>query len=108
MNNELLIAQKRALSMLGLAVKAGKAATGEFAVERSLKDKEASLVILAADASPNTVKKFENICFHYQVPVIYLGDKESLGRAAGKDYRSCAAVSDPGMAVQIKKLTNNP
>ncbi len=90
--------------MLGLAMNAGKVLTGGFAVEKSVKNQEAHLVILAGDASDNTEKKFEKMCFYYKVPVLRLADKASLGRAVGKEYRSCVVVNDPGFAVQIKKL----
>ena len=51
----------RARSYLGLAKKAGKVRSGEFQTEEAVKKKLACLVILAADASDNTKKKFQNI-----------------------------------------------
>ena len=52
--------QDRIYSMLGLAMKAGKVVSGEFAVDKSIKDGSAWLVIIASDASDNTTKKFSN------------------------------------------------
>lgn len=43
--------------MLGLAMKAGKVVSGEFAVDKSIKDGSAWLVIIASDASDNTYQK---------------------------------------------------
>ena len=37
-------------SMIGLATKAGKVVSGEFAVEKAIKDGKAFLVIIAEDA----------------------------------------------------------
>ena len=46
--------QSKGLSMLGLAMKAGKVSSGEFATEQAVKSGSAYLVILAETASANT------------------------------------------------------
>ena len=46
----------KALSMISLATKAGKTASGEFSTEQSVKTFRAELVIVATDASENTKK----------------------------------------------------
>ena len=48
-------------SMLGLAMKAGKVASGEFATDKSVKSGKAWLVIVSEDASDNTRKMFSNM-----------------------------------------------
>ena len=48
----------KVLSLIGLATKAGKTASGEFLTEREVKSGKAALVIVAGDASKNTKKKF--------------------------------------------------
>ena len=61
----------RALFALSLAMKAGKLVSGEFMTERSIKDGEAKLVIIADDASPGTTKNFSellNPLFNGQLP----------------------------------------
>ena len=73
--------QDRIYSMLGLAMKAGKVVSGEFAVDKSIKDGSAWLVIIASDASDNTTKKFSNSCEFYEVQQYIYGTKEELGRA---------------------------
>ena len=50
----------RILSTLSLAQKAGQVKSGEFAVEKAVKEYRASLVIVAQDASENTKKKMKN------------------------------------------------
>lgn len=45
-------------SMLGLAMKAGKVVSGEFATDKSVKGGNAWLVIVSEDASDNTKKIF--------------------------------------------------
>lgn len=90
--------QDRILSMLGLAAKAGKVASGEFSVEKAVKSKQAYLVLVADDASDNTKKLFTNMCAFYKVPLIVYADKERLGRAIGKEMRASATVLDEGLA----------
>ena len=90
-------------SLIGLATKAGKIVSGEFSTEKSVKTGNGFLVVAAEDASENTKKKFRNMCSFYQVPIYFYGDKESLGRAMGKEYRACLAVQDENFAKAIMK-----
>lgn len=94
----------RLQSMIGIAQKAGKLVSGEFACESAVKSGEARLVIIAQDASDNTKKLFNNKCTYYKVPVIECLSKEELGRSIGKDYRAVAAVSDQGIADAIIRI----
>lgn len=91
-------------SMLGLAVRAGKIKSGEFATEQSVKTGKCYLCMVAADASDNTRKKFNDMCTFYETPIIFYGDKEEMGHAMGKDIRATAAVCDEGFANSILKL----
>ena len=87
------MSQNKALSMIGLATKAGKVASGEFCTEKEVKD----------DASDNTKKKFQNMCDFYQVPIYFYKDKETLGHAMGKEFRASLVVLDEGFAKGIRK-----
>ena len=51
------------ISLLGIAKRAGKVVSGEFATEKEVKAGYAELVIVAQDASDNTKKKFQNMVF---------------------------------------------
>ena len=97
----------KALSMISLARKAGKTASGEFATEQSVKSFRAELVIVATDASDNTKKKFQNMCEFYEVPIYFYGDKDTLGHAMGKEFRASLAVNDLGFAKGIMKHLDN-
>lgn len=90
--------QDKILSMLGLAEKAGKIASGEFSTERAVKSRQAFLVLVAADASGNTQKMFRNMCSFYHVPMYTYADKEALGHSIGKQYRASLAVLDEGFS----------
>lgn len=91
------------MSTLSLAQKAGQVKSGEFAVEKAVKEGSACLVIVAQDASENTKRKMKNMTDYYEVPLYFYSDKEKLGRQIGKEYRSMAAVTHPGFADSMEK-----
>ena len=91
------------LSLLGLAMKAGKIKSGEFAVEKAVKTGLAYMVIVSESASDNTKKKFGNMCLYYEVPIYYYGSKEELGVCIGKEFRASLAVMDENFAKAIEK-----
>ena len=93
----------KALSLVSLATKAGKTASGEFCTEKEVKTGMAELVIVAEDASANTKKKFKNMCDFYEGPIYFYGDKDTLGHAMGKEFRATLAVTDAEFAKGIKK-----
>jgi len=94
------LSQNKALSMIGLATKAGKVASGEFCTEKEVKSGRAYLVIVASD---NTKKKFQNMCDFYQVPIYFYKDKDTLGHAMGKEFRASLVILDEGFAKGIRK-----
>ena len=94
----------KALSLIGLATKAGKTVSGEFSTEKSIKTGKGYLAIVAGDSSDNTKKKFRNMCEFYEVPLYILSDKETLGHAMGKEFRASLAVQDWNFAEAIRKV----
>ena len=96
---------KRLLTLVGLAQKAGKAASGETGCEEAVRSRKAALVLLSQDASGGTQKKFRQSCFYYQIPVVTVPcTTEQLGHALGRESRSCAAILDEGLAAGIKNI----
>ena len=93
----------KVLSLLGLATKAGKVASGEFSTEKSVKTGKGFLVLAADDASQNTRKKFQNMCDFYEVPIYFIANKEELGRFCGKEFRASLAVQDENFAKAMLK-----
>ena len=93
----------KVLSLLGLATKAGKVASGEFSTEKSVKSGRGFLVLVADDASQNTKKKFQNMCDFYEVPIYFIADKEELGKFCGKEFRASLAVQDENFAKALLK-----
>lgn len=95
---------KKILSLLSLATKAGQTRAGAFLTEKAVREGSAMVVILAGDASSNTEKKFRQMCHFYHVPLYTCSDKEELGHHMGKELRSVAAVTDEGFAKKIITL----
>lgn len=96
--------QSKALSMLGLARRAGKVVSGEFSVEKAVRSGKAYLVVVAEDASANTRKHFTDMCTYYKLPLVFTGTKETLGHAIGCEVRASVAVTDSGFAQSIEKV----
>ena len=91
------------LSMIGMAMKAGKVVSGEFSTEKAVKTGKAFLVVVSEAASENTKKMFHNMCSYYEVPMYVYGTKEELGHSMGKEFRASLAVTDEGFAKSIEK-----
>lgn len=94
--------QNKVVALIGLAMKAGKVASGEFSVEKAVKTGKAKLVIVADEASENTKKKFRNMCLYYQKPCYFFGNKQGLGNAIGKEFRASLAIMDENLAGAIE------
>ncbi len=88
-------------SFMGLAVKAGKLLSGEEACERAIKSSNVKLIVVAADASLNTKKKFTDKCKYRNVEIRFFGTKELMGRYVGKNIRSVVAIVDEGFARKL-------
>lgn len=93
----------KVLSLIGLAMKAGAVASGEFSTEKAVKSQKAKLVIIAEDASKNTIKLFTNACTYYNTPLVTYGSKEQLGKALGKDIRASLAITNEDFYCAIMK-----
>ena len=91
--------RSKVLSYLGLATKAGRVSSGEFSVEKSVRQHRAKLVIVSEDASETSKKNFRNMCTYYKVPLYFFGSREELGAACGKEAWVSAAIEDEGLAM---------
>ena len=82
----------KVISLLGLAERAGKIASGEFAAEKAVKTGKARLIIVAEDASDNTKRKFSDMCKYYQDTFCMLL-AEGTARSRNRKGVSCIACS---------------
>ncbi|WP_288190820.1 ribosomal L7Ae/L30e/S12e/Gadd45 family protein [uncultured Veillonella sp.] len=89
--------EQKIKNLLGLAQRAGKLISGDFAVEKAVKRGGAPLVLLAMDCAANNTKKYTQMETH-GVPLRTLLTKEELGQAIGKELRAVVLVNDSGFA----------
>lgn len=94
----------KALSMLGIARRAGKLSLHEQANLSAIRAGRARLLILAVDAGAATAKKYLDKCNYYQVPLVRGVTRNDLGLALGTPPRSAVAVLDEGFAVKIAEM----
>ncbi len=94
--------EQRAASLIGIAQKAGKIASGEEQTVQAIRNGSAQLVVVASDASDNTKKKILDKAAWYKVQTARRWEMAELGRMIGKGDRACLALLDPGLAEKIK------
>jgi len=97
----------RTESLLGLAKRAGKLIAGEEPCLRAIRSGEAKLVIVAADASENTKKKYRDKCRFYRITLAITGGRSAIGRALGRSEQVAVAVAEAGFARSILASLDN-
>jgi ribosomal protein L7Ae-like RNA K-turn-binding protein len=93
-------------SLLGLMQRARQLITGEELVVKSIQSKKAHLVIIAADASDNTMKKVTDKCHYYSIPYVVLENRFIIGQAIGKAERVTVAILDKGFANKFRSMVD--
>lgn len=91
----------KALQLLGLARRAGRAVVGTEAVREAGRRGELDLALIARDASANARRRMRGLLADPAVEVVWCGSRESLGRAVGRTGVAVVGVSDRGLARQI-------
>lgn len=94
----------RLKGMVGLAVKAGKAISGSFAVEGVVRRGKASLVLVDGRASANTLRQYESLCKNNGVELVRLEGSGVLEDMLGRENRTVLAVTDAGFAAAILEI----
>ena len=98
--------KEKVLNLLGLAHRAGKVVSGDFVVEKAIKAKTVTLLLLASDAAKNNEDKFINLADKLSIPVKRVATKEELGSAIGKEMRVVIGITDDGFGKPIIQLIN--
>lgn len=91
-----------ALTMLGLALRAGSLAVGEEPVTEACHTGHARVVLLAADAADNTVDRAARLVGDRDVPLVILPyEKSRVGFHLGRGSCALLAVTDAGLAAAV-------
>jgi len=85
---------KKLRFVLGLSQKAGKLASGDFAVKAAFKEHRAKYLFLAKDASENTKKELRFLCLSAGVVCDESLTADEIGSSIGKDTRISAVLLD--------------
>jgi ribosomal protein L7Ae-like RNA K-turn-binding protein len=88
-------------------MRAGKLITGEENVMKTIRSQEAKLVIIAEDASSQTLKKALDKCQTYNISCMVIGSRDELGQSIGKDSIVILAVKDSGFAKILRNTKIN-
>lgn len=83
--------EKKALSLLGLAMRAGQVTHGDGPCEREVRAGRAALVLLDEGVSESTRDRYIKLCRERNIP-LHETSRNALGRAIGKENRMVAAV----------------
>ena len=94
------------LSMLGLALKAGRVEVGEEPVGAAARAKKARVIFVVQDAAPSSVRRAQSFARTGSTLCVTLpADKDALGRSLGRSSVAMCAVTDIGFAESlVKKL----
>ena len=90
------------LSLIGLAKRAGRLEVGEEPVGAAARARHARLILLAADAADNTLRRARHFAEAGNAPWVSLPfTKAELGGAVGRGSCAMAALTDVGLASSL-------
>lgn len=101
------MSNERLKGMIGLAIKAGKALSGSFAVEGAVRRGRARLVLIDGRASAATIRQFQSLCTNHGVKCVVMQDSGVLEDLLRRDNRTLMAIMDNHFATAIYELSNN-
>ena len=93
--------ESRIENLLSMAARARRIVSGAFAAEEALRKGKGTYLLLAADASAETKRKFLDMAGRAGVPHVQLMTTERLGRCLGKERRAVALLIDRGFADRL-------
>ncbi len=86
------------LNQLGLALRARKVTIGTELTINALRQGKVFLILLASDASSNTIKKVTDKAKTYQVEVVMDYSSDELSHAIGKRDIKTIGITDRGFS----------
>ncbi len=92
------------LQLLGLAMRARKVVLGEQQIIKEVQAKKAQLILIVSDIGEQTRKKITDKCKFYDIPYVFVDDRETLSRAIGSKDRVAVAIMDKGFANKLETL----
>ncbi|WIF94680.1 L7Ae/L30e/S12e/Gadd45 family ribosomal protein [Caminicella sporogenes] len=96
--------ENKIYSLLGFAQKSKNLFSGENTCEIYIKKKVIKLIIIAEDASHNTLKKMINLCNSNGIPYIIFGNRDMLSKSIGKINRTVLGIKDENFVKKILEI----
>ena len=98
-----MVQNEKITNLLSMAQRAGKCASGQFAVKKELEAGTVKLLLIAGDAADSVKEEYNKLAAKMNIPVYEVLDKESLGHCLGKEFRSAVALLDKGFSEAMEK-----
>lgn len=98
------MAEAKTRNAIGLAMKAGRIVSGDFAAEKTVRAGNARLILLDAGVSDNTREKYEALAKAQDIGMFMIAD---LGACIGKPGRMVAAVTDDSFTNMIMRASRD-
>ena len=95
------------LGLLGLAHRAGCVASGAMQTEKAILSGRCKLLLIAADAAPETQKRLNIMIETAGTPMLKILSKLQLGTAVGKSPKATVAINDIGFASSLRRLVSS-
>ncbi len=92
--------------MIGLAMRAGKVASGAFQVNKALEEGKACLILVDRGISESTLEQYKGMCKKNGI-IIELLEEGELAQSIGKPDRMSAAILDENFSNKIKDMIHN-
>ncbi len=92
------------LSLLGFCRKSGNLKSGSESVVKTIVTGKSKLVILAVDASDNSIKKISDKAKYYDVPLFNVLTVDEISKAIGQNNRVAVSITDSGFASSMLKI----
>jgi ribosomal protein L7Ae-like RNA K-turn-binding protein len=90
--------------MIGLARRAGRVIGGNDAVDKAIRQRQARLVIVAADAAGRTSRQIEQTAGRDRIAIAVFGEKQQLGHWTGSVNRAVLAIVDTHFASRLHEM----
>ena len=95
------------LGLLGLAHRAGCVASGAMQTEKAVISGRCKLLLVAADAAPETQKRLNIMIAETGIPMFRILSKLQLGNAVGKSPKAALAINDIGFASSLRRMVSS-
>lgn len=92
---------RKSIPILGLPQNRKRAKAGEQAALAHLKKNDVYLLVIAENAQPKAIERWQRRAEQYHVPYIIFGTQAELGRAIGSSYKTIIALTDRKLSEAI-------